>query len=301
MMGAQLWFAALLLGAAPACALEVGPGCPADLVAEPNGEDGNLFFVNGGYVQDGLWKQLTIPKILTPDSFYVTTGTITFYEPSCATGALGFPLVDADGNLQCEWDVDSGTSSNSCTPPQVDQDLDGAMVETTAKGTNVVLGFQSLPEGIAIQVGCDLSLTGGKTDLECALCDSGVHVVLREPNGNVRSEDTIWITCDRATKFSMKYVGLVGENATYDDIGTVHVGDEFLVHYYLHGSDPSRYPDPRGHGMVPLDANPAFEVVSYLYPSGSPPRLHLRALAPADQPHLRAGTIEGTVPVVILP
>jgi hypothetical protein len=281
---------ALLLGAAHAgCVIEFGPGCPTDLVAEPNGRDGSLFFVNGGYVQDGLWKQLTIPKVIPPEAFSVTTGTIEFHEPSCVTGTLGFPLVDENGNLQCEFDVDSRTSSGSCTIPGVRQDLDGVTVEATSMGSNVVLGVQEVPEGIAIQVGCDESLE--KLPLE-----NGVRVLLRDADGSVRNEDTIWVTCNSAAGFGIFYDGLVGTN----DPGAepvVHVGDEFYVHYVLTSPDPQR-PNLGGQGMVP---DPAFEIVAYLYPVSSPAVLHLRALAPADQPLLRAGAIEKAVPVTILP
>ena len=57
-------------------------------------------------------------------------------------------------------------------------------------------------------------------------------------------------------------------------------------------------PGPRGQGMV---TDPSFEIVAYLYPQGSAPRLQLRAVAPADHPRLQAGSIDQAVPVTILP
>jgi hypothetical protein len=150
-------------------------------------------------------------------------------------------------------------------------------------------------------VGCDVSQNDDRTDPKCPQCGSGVRVVLRQSNGLARYDDTIWITCDRAASFHLNYLGLVGMTAPNLGDGIVHVGDEFIVGYVLQSPDPTRYPAPMGNGMVPVDANPAFEIVAYLYPIGARPELHLRALAPADHPRLKAGTIEGVLPVTIVP
>ncbi len=291
--------ATILIGVAlPGCSLEAGGGCPTDLEPDPNGREDTLFFVGGGYTQNGLWRQVTIPGVIQPDAFYVTTGTITFNEPVCVTGASGFPLFDDDGHLRCEWDVDSSTTSDTCSLPLVRQQLDGVAIETTGKGTNVVLGVQTTEAGIAIQVACDLARGEGLLPR-----DHGVHLVLREPDGDVRYEDTVYITCREADHFGLRYTGRVGDPPTNEADGTVYVGDEFYVHYNLTVPQGSpAYPQALGgYGMAPADSPPAFEILEYEHKVGSPPQLLLRALAPADHPRLVAGAIDAPLPVSILP
>ncbi len=292
--------AAILLSAGLAgCSIEGGPGCPSNVMAVPNGRENTLFFVGGGYTQNGLWRILTIPETLQPDNFTVTTGTVVFHEPTCVIGSSGFPLLDENGDVQCDWDVDASTTSDSCTLPLVNQGLNGLTLETIPVGNNVMLAVQQSSDGIAFQVACDMSLTGGEEDR-----NSGLRVVLREPDGAVRYDDTIYILCKNAFDFNLRYDGLLGENYSDPADGTVHVGDEFHVYYSLLAPDRGSQQTPRsvfGYGMASADASPPFEIVAYEPPMSAPARLLLRALAPADHPHIIAGAIEGVLPVTILP